>query len=49
MFFPGRWCAELREVVLACRPHEGHGYGFVTYFRVPGDFTVPFYEPKCKK
>jgi catechol 2,3-dioxygenase-like lactoylglutathione lyase family enzyme len=28
---------------------EDHGYGFVTYFKVPGDFYVQLYEPKYKK
>ena len=25
---------------------EDHGYGFVTYFLVPGDFYVQLYQPK---
>jgi hypothetical protein len=25
---------------------EGHGYGFVTHFYVPGEFTVQLYQPK---
>jgi catechol 2,3-dioxygenase-like lactoylglutathione lyase family enzyme len=28
---------------------EDHGYGLVTYFRVPGDFTVQLYEPRYVK
>lgn len=28
---------------------EDHGYGFVTYFKVPGDFKVQLYQPKYKK
>jgi len=28
---------------------EDHGYGFVTYFRVPGGFKVQLYEPRYKK
>lgn len=28
---------------------EDHGYGFVTYFKVPGDFKVQLYEPKYRK
>lgn len=28
---------------------EDHGYGFVTYFRVPGDFNVQLYQPKYAK
>ncbi len=26
-----------------------HGYGLVTYFRVPGDFRVQLYQPKYRK
>lgn len=25
---------------------EDHGYGFVTYFKVPGDFYLQLYQPK---
>jgi hypothetical protein len=28
---------------------EDHGYGFVTYFKVPGGFSVQLYEPKYEK
>ena len=28
---------------------EDHGYGFVTFFRVPGDFVVQLYQPKYPK
>ena len=28
---------------------EDHGYGFVTHFFVPGDFTVQLYQPKYGK
>ena len=28
---------------------RGHGYGFVTYFKVPGGFAVQLYEPKYEK
>ena len=28
---------------------EDHGYGLVTYFKVPGDFKVQLYQPKYKK
>lgn len=28
---------------------EDHGYGLVTYFRVPGGFKVQLYEPKYEK
>jgi hypothetical protein len=28
---------------------EDHGYGLVTYFRVPGDFKVQLYQAKYRK
>jgi hypothetical protein len=28
---------------------EDHGYGFVTFFKVPGDFKVQLYQPKYTK
>ena len=28
---------------------EDHGYGFVTYFKVPGSFKVQLYQPKYAK
>ena len=28
---------------------EDHGYGWVTYFRVPGDFQIQLYQPKYQK
>ena len=28
---------------------EDHGYGFVTHFKVPGDFVVQLYQPKYEK
>ena len=28
---------------------EDHGYGFVTHFKVPGDFKVQLYQPKYGK
>jgi len=28
---------------------EDHGYGLVTHFKVPGDFTVQLYQPKYGK
>ena len=31
------------------QPVEDHGYGFVTYFKVPGDFKVQLYQPKYAK
>ena len=31
------------------KPVEDHGYGFVTFFKVPGDFEVQLYQPKYTK
>ena len=28
---------------------EDHGYGLVTYFKVPGDFEVQLYQPRYAK
>lgn len=28
---------------------EDHGYGLITFFKVPGDFTVQLYQPKYVK
>lgn len=28
---------------------EDHGYGLVTHFRVPGDFTVQLYQPRYQR
>ena len=28
---------------------EDHGYGFVTHFHVPGNFTIQLYQPKYNK
>lgn len=28
---------------------EDHGYGFVTFFKAPGDFTIQLYQPKYWK
>ena len=28
---------------------EDHGYGLVTYFKVPGDFKVQLYQPRYSK
>ncbi|MCA9751886.1 MAG: VOC family protein [Gemmatimonadetes bacterium] len=39
---------EARGVVFT-RPIEDHGYGLVTYFEVPGGFTIQLYEPRYTK
>ncbi|HEY2786717.1 MAG TPA: VOC family protein [Fimbriiglobus sp.] len=31
------------------KPVEDHGYGFVTFFKVPGDFEIQLYQPKYAK
>lgn len=31
------------------RPIEDHGYGLVTFFRVPGAFEVQLYQPRYAK
>lgn len=28
---------------------EDHGYGFVTFFKAPGDFAVQLYQAKYSK
>lgn len=28
---------------------EDHGYGLVTFFKVPGDFAIQLYQPKYSK
>ena len=30
-------------------PVEDHGYGLVTYFKVPGGFAIQLYQPRYKK
>jgi predicted enzyme related to lactoylglutathione lyase len=30
-------------------PIEDHGYGLVTFFKAPGDFTIQLYEPRYQK
>jgi hypothetical protein len=31
------------------QPVEDHGYGLVTFFKVPGDFKVQLYQPRYEK
>ena len=31
------------------QPVEDHGYGLVTFFKVPGGFSVQLYQPKYQK
>jgi catechol 2,3-dioxygenase-like lactoylglutathione lyase family enzyme len=39
---------EARGVVFTA-PIEDHGYGLVTFFEVPGGFTVQLYQPRYRK
>ena len=42
--------AELRRKGVAfTQPIEDHGYGLVTYFEVPGGFSVQLYQPHYGK
>lgn len=51
------FCDDIEGTVAALRARgveftqavEDHGYGLVTYFRVPGDFRVQLYQPKYGK
>jgi len=40
---------ELRERGVEFTEVEDHGYGLVTFFKVPGDFKVQLYQPKYAK
>ena len=51
------YCDDINETVRELKSRgveftkeiEDHGYGFVTYFKVPGDFTIQLYQPKYTK
>ena len=51
------YCDDIEETVQELRSKgvefkgdiEDYGYGFVTYFRVPGDFYLQLYQPKYEK
>ncbi|HTN49253.1 MAG TPA: VOC family protein [Burkholderiaceae bacterium] len=51
------YCDRIRETVEELKRRgveftqdvEDHGYGLVTYFRVPGGFKVQLYEPRYSK
>lgn len=51
------YCENIEETVKTLRSKgvefrgeiEDHGYGLVTYFKVPGNFYVQLYEPKYGK
>ena len=48
------YCDDIKQTVKELRSRgvkfkgeiEDHGYGFVTYFYVPGDFSIQLYQPK---
>ena len=51
------YCDDINQTVAELRGRgveftqdgEDHGYGFVTYFRVPGEFKVQLYQAKYSK
>jgi catechol 2,3-dioxygenase-like lactoylglutathione lyase family enzyme len=51
------YCDDIRKSVTEMKargveftaPIEDHGYGLVTFFKVPGDFVVQLYQPKYTK
>lgn len=51
------YCDDIGETVKELRDRgveftqevEDHGYGLVTYMKVPGDFKVQLYQPKYSK
>jgi predicted enzyme related to lactoylglutathione lyase len=51
------YCEDIRQTVAELQNKgvkftmdiEDHGYGFVTNFEAPGDFTIQLYQPKYKK
>ena len=51
------YCDDIEETVKDLRARgvevaqevEDHGYGLVTFFKVPGDFKIQLYQPKYQK
>jgi hypothetical protein len=51
------YCDDIEQTVAELRARgveftqavEDHGYGLVTYFKVPGDFKVQLYQPRYDK
>ena len=51
------YCDDINQTVKELRSRgvefthevEDHGYGLVTYFKVPGGFSVQLYEPRYRK
>ncbi|HET6994188.1 MAG TPA: VOC family protein [Chitinophagaceae bacterium] len=51
------YCDDIRQTVEELKAKgvefsseiEDHGYGLVTHFHVPGDFTIQLYQPRYNK
>lgn len=51
------YCDDINETVETLKSRgveftqevQDHGYGLVTYFKVPGDFKVQLYQPRYEK
>jgi predicted enzyme related to lactoylglutathione lyase len=51
------YCEDIEQTVAQMKargveftaPVEDHGYGLVTYFKVPGNFKVQLYQPRYSK
>ena len=51
------WCDDIEKTVAQLKKKgvkfkgkiADHGYGLVTYFKVPGNFYIQLYQPKYKK
>jgi pyrimidine operon attenuation protein/uracil phosphoribosyltransferase len=51
------YCDDIEQTVAELRSRgveftqevEDHGYGFVTHFKVPGDFKLQLYQPKYSR
>jgi catechol 2,3-dioxygenase-like lactoylglutathione lyase family enzyme len=51
------YCDDIYQTVAELKKHgvefvseiEDHGYGLVTFFKVPGDFAIQLYQPRYAK
>jgi predicted enzyme related to lactoylglutathione lyase len=51
------YCEDIKQTVAELKAKgvefskeiEDHGYGFVTFFKAPGDFEIQLYQPKYAK
>jgi predicted enzyme related to lactoylglutathione lyase len=51
------YCEDIKQTVAELKAKgvefskeiEDHGYGFVTFFKAPGDFEIKLYQPKYAK